>query len=130
MELGFMEMVVIALAIIVLFGPDKLPSIARDLGSGVRKMKGAMEDIKTEILKETHEPVSEIKREIQKVKDAARESSELAEFNKEIKEVKESSRISLTNDTNASATSSNTAVEPKESLAKKDDPLYEGPVSR
>ena len=129
MELGFMEMVVIALAIIVLFGPDKLPSIARDLGSGVRKMKGAMEDIKTEILKETHEPVSEIKREIQKVKDAAKESQELASFNKELKEVRESSRISLTDDSSSLSTSSKLPSE-QESPAKKDDPLYEGPVSR
>ncbi len=65
MELGFMEMVVIALAIVVLFGPDKLPSIARDLGSGVRKMRGAVEDIKSEILKEADNPVSEIKKEIE-----------------------------------------------------------------
>ncbi len=56
----------------VLFGPDKLPQIARDLGSGVRKMRGAVEDIKTEIMKETDNPVSEIKREIEKVKDAAK----------------------------------------------------------
>ena len=52
MEVGISEMLMIALAIVVLFGPDKLPQIARDLGSGVRKMKGAVEDIKTEIMKE------------------------------------------------------------------------------
>ena len=40
-ELGIGEMLVIAIVIVVLFGPDKLPSIARDLGQGVRKMKGA-----------------------------------------------------------------------------------------
>lgn len=73
MELAFSEILVIVLVIVVLFGPDKIPTIARDLGSGVRKMKGAMEDIKTEILKETDNPVTEIKREIEKVKEAARE---------------------------------------------------------
>lgn len=73
MELGFSEIIVVILAIIVLFGPDKIPSIARDLGLGVRKMKGAMEDIKTEILKETDNPVAEIKREIEKVKEAAKD---------------------------------------------------------
>ena len=69
----------IALAIVVLFGPDKLPQIARDLGQGVRKMRGAMEDVKTEILKETDNPVSEIKREIDKVKQAAKDYNPLAE---------------------------------------------------
>ena len=67
MELSIGEMLLIAVAIVVLFGPDKLPQIARDLGQGVRKMRGAMEDVKTEILKETDNPVSEIKREIDKV---------------------------------------------------------------
>lgn len=63
----------IALAIVVLFGPDKLPEIARGLGEGVRKMRGAMEDVKTEIFKESDNPVSEIKREIEKVKKAAQD---------------------------------------------------------
>ena len=42
MELSIGEMLMVALAIIVLFGPNKLPQIARDLGQGVRKMRGAM----------------------------------------------------------------------------------------
>ena len=73
MELSIGEMLVIALVIIVLFGPDKLPQIAREMGQGVRKMRGAVDDIKTEILKETDNPVSEIKKEIEKVKEAAKE---------------------------------------------------------
>jgi sec-independent protein translocase protein TatB len=68
MELSIGEMLLIAVAIVVLFGPDKLPKIARDLGAGVRKMREAMEDVKTEILKETDNPAKEIKKEIEKVK--------------------------------------------------------------
>ena len=79
MELSIGEMLLIAVAIVVLFGPDKLPQIARDLGQGVRKMRGAMEDVKSEILKETDNPVSEIKREIDKVKQAAKDYNPLAE---------------------------------------------------
>ncbi len=83
MELSIGEMLMIALAIVVLFGPNKLPQIARDLGQGVRKMRGAMEDVKTEILKETDNPVSEIKREIDKVKQAAMDFNPMAELDKE-----------------------------------------------
>lgn len=79
MELSFGEMLLIAVAIVVLFGPDKLPQIARDLGAGVRKMRGAMEEVKTEILKETDNPVSEIKKEIEKVKQAAKDFDKLKE---------------------------------------------------
>lgn len=123
MELGFMEMVVIALAIIVLFGPDKLPSIARDLGSGVRKMRGAMDDIKTEILKETHEPVSEIKKEIDKVKMAAKEYTPVQEIKQEIEDLKKATTM----DTNSLIKEEGTE---KTALPSFEDPTHEGPVSR
>ena len=85
-ELGIGEMLVIAIVIVVLFGPDKLPSIARDLGQGVRKMKGAVEDMKTEIMKEVDNPVSEIKKEIEKVKTDA---NPLQDINNTLAETKE-----------------------------------------
>lgn len=107
MELSIGEMLLIAVAIVVLFGPDKLPQIARDLGSGVRKMRGAMEDVKTEILKETDNPVSEIKKEIEKVKDAAKDFNPVNNIKNEIL---------------------NSPEKPKVNLADNDD--YEGPVSR
>ena len=107
MELSIGEMLMVALAIIVLFGPNKLPQIARDLGQGVRKMRGAMEDVKTEILKETDNPISEIKREIDKVKQAAMDYNPMADLDKEEKEKRE---------------------EPKINLAENDN--HEGPVSR
>ena len=108
MELSIGEMLLIAVAIVVLFGPDKLPQIARDLGQGVRKMRGAMEDVKTEILKETDNPVSEIKREIDTVKQAAKDYNPLAEAQQK------------------EALAEN--VSPKVNLS--DDDQHEGPVSR
>ncbi len=107
-------MALIAIAIVVLFGPDKLPQIARDLGAGVRKMRGAVEDIKTEIMKETDNPVSEIKREIEKVKDAAKDFNPMNDIQKDI----------LTEP--ASSVASNEPPKPKPA----DDETYEGPVSR
>jgi len=77
MELSIGEMLMIALAIVVLFGPDKLPEIARGLGEGVRKMRGAVDDIKTEIMKEADNPLSEIKKEIENVKKSAQEFNPL-----------------------------------------------------
>ena len=97
-ELGIGEM-------LVLFGPDKLPSIARDLGQGVRKMKGAVEDMKTEIMKEVDNPVSEIKKEIEKVKTDA---NPLQDINNTLAETKEE----------------------VEKLKPWEDPNYKGPVNR
>ena len=104
-ELGIGEMLVIAIVIVVLFGPDKLPSIARDLGQGVRKMKGAVEDMKTEIMKEVDNPVSEIKKEIEKVKTDA---NPLQDINNTLAETKEE----------------------VEELKPWEDPNYKGPVNR
>lgn len=113
MELSIGEILVVALVIVVLFGPDKLPQIARDLGAGMRKMRGAMDEIKTEILKETDNPVSEIKREIEKVKQQAKEFDPTEQIKKEL-ELKK-------------------YVENAEKKAPKPDPMdetHEGPVSR
>ncbi|WP_317172996.1 Sec-independent protein translocase subunit TatA/TatB [Faecalibacter rhinopitheci] len=48
--LEFKEIMIILVVAVVIFGPDKIPEIARGLGQGVRKMKEATEDIKQEIL--------------------------------------------------------------------------------
>ena len=62
----------IFLVIMIFFGPKKIPQIARELGQGLRKRRGAVDDIKQEIMKETEDnPVSEIKNEIDKVKQEA-----------------------------------------------------------
>ncbi|AZI39568.1 Sec-independent protein translocase subunit TatA/TatB [Epilithonimonas vandammei] len=98
MELSLGEMLLIALAIVVLFGPDKLPEIARGLGEGVRKMKGAVEDIKTEIMKEADNPVSEIKKEIEKVKQSAQEFNPLAEKNTQEALAQRTPKIDLSED--------------------------------
>lgn len=107
MELSLGEMLMIALAIVVLFGPDKLPEIARGLGEGVRKMRGAVDDIKTEIMKEADNPVSEIKKEIEKVKQSAQDYNPLAD---------KSSQPLISDNT------------PKPDLSSDDS--HEGPVSR
>lgn len=113
MELSIGEMLMIALVIIVLFGPDKLPQIARELGMGVRKMRGAVDDIKTEILKESDNPISEIKKEIEKVKEAAQEANPINSLKDDL------------------LVDSNTPSQPEVPQIKpSEDETYEGPVSR
>ncbi|UQB68715.1 twin-arginine translocase TatA/TatE family subunit [Epilithonimonas zeae] len=98
MELSIGEMLMIALAIVVLFGPDKLPEIARGLGEGVRKMRGAVDDIKTEIMKEADNPVSEIKKEIEKVKQSAQEFNPLGDKKLESFAQQETPKVDLSED--------------------------------
>ena len=45
------EIFVIFLIVLLLFGADKIPDIAKGLGKGIRQVKDATQEIKTEIKK-------------------------------------------------------------------------------
>ncbi|MBU2555769.1 MAG: twin-arginine translocase TatA/TatE family subunit [Bacteroidetes bacterium] len=52
-DFGSGEIFLVVLAIILVFGPSKIPEIARGLGKFINEVKRASEDIKTEINKES-----------------------------------------------------------------------------
>jgi len=73
--IGGPEIIVIGLIVVMLFGADKIPEIARGLGKGMRQLKDATNDIKREI-NDTAEKqgidtsiAKEVSEEINKVKD-------------------------------------------------------------
>jgi sec-independent protein translocase protein TatA len=49
MGMGAMEIAVILLAVLMLFGAKGIPGIARGLGSGIRQMKDAAGEIQREL---------------------------------------------------------------------------------
>jgi sec-independent protein translocase protein TatA len=70
-ELGGGEIMVIMVAVLVLFGANKIPGIARSLGSGIREFKDATSGIRHELERSINEeaparpqtPVSSVKEE-------------------------------------------------------------------
>lgn len=48
-NIGFGELLVIALFILIFFGPKKIPDIARSLGKAIREFRKAMQDVQSEI---------------------------------------------------------------------------------
>ena len=56
-SLGFWEIALIVLAIILLFGGKKIPELMRGLGKGVKSFKEGMKDVE--------EDVKEIKKDIE-----------------------------------------------------------------
>ncbi|HEY9007367.1 Sec-independent protein translocase subunit TatA/TatB [Ohtaekwangia sp.] len=46
---GFQEILLIGLFVLVFFGANKIPEFMKGLGKGVREFKGAMEDVKKEV---------------------------------------------------------------------------------
>ncbi|WP_303840024.1 twin-arginine translocase TatA/TatE family subunit [Apibacter mensalis] len=68
--MSFGEIIVILLVVVLLFGPDKIPEIARGLGQGVRAMKDATDNIKREIMAQVDDngSVKEVEDEINEAK--------------------------------------------------------------
>lgn len=48
-NLGPMEMILIVLMMLLLFGAKRLPGLAKGLGQGIREFKGAVDGAKKEI---------------------------------------------------------------------------------
>jgi sec-independent protein translocase protein TatA len=46
---GGSEWLIIAIAVLVLFGAKKIPDFARGLGKGIREFKDAVKDVKKEV---------------------------------------------------------------------------------
>ncbi|WP_299099186.1 twin-arginine translocase TatA/TatE family subunit [uncultured Winogradskyella sp.] len=74
--IGGAEIMVILLVVVMFFGADKLPEIARGLGKGMRQLKDATNDVKHEITKSAKESniidtevTKNVKEELNKVKD-------------------------------------------------------------
>ena len=77
--------------VVMVFGADKIPGIAKGLGKGMRQLKDATEDIKQEIQKSADKQgidtsfVDDIKKDIDEVKD-----NMTSGLTKEIGDVKDS----------------------------------------
>ena len=55
MSLGAMEITVILLVVLLLFGGKKLPELAKGLGKGIKEFKKAKNDVSEEINKVTED---------------------------------------------------------------------------
>lgn len=70
------EIMIVLLLVVMLFGADKIPEIARAMGKGIRQVKNATNDIKQEIkdsadkseaFKDLKDGVEESKKEIDEI---------------------------------------------------------------
>ncbi|MEM6517404.1 MAG: twin-arginine translocase TatA/TatE family subunit [Bacteroidota bacterium] len=73
--IGTTEVIFILLIVVLVFGADKLPEIARGMGKGMRMLRDASSDIKSEITKTAENQgidtdiAKDVNAEINKVKD-------------------------------------------------------------
>lgn len=69
--IGWTEMVVIFFVALVVFGPEKLPDLAKTAAKGLREFKKATDGLKSnwqEHLRDVETPVSDIKRTFEEAK--------------------------------------------------------------
>lgn len=78
--ISFQELTIILLFAVIIFGPKKIPEIARGLGQGIRAMKEATDDIKREIMNPVEDinPVKDVQDTIEESKKEIEESVEEA----------------------------------------------------
>ena len=69
LDLGFSEMMVIAVVALVVLGPERLPKVARTLGQWVGRMQRYVSDVKADIHREME--LEELRRFRQTVEEAA-----------------------------------------------------------
>ena len=63
--IGGVEVLIIMLVVVMLFGSKKIPELARGLARGLREMKDASDEIKREI----RSTATSVKEEVQKMDD-------------------------------------------------------------
>lgn len=89
------EIFVILLVVVMVFGADKLPEIARELGKGMRQIKNATNDIKREIQNSAEKNdididiAAKVRNEVNRVKD------NFDDFTNPLKKVKENIENSI-----------------------------------
>lgn len=76
--ISFQELTIILVFAVIIFGPKRIPEIARGLGQGIRAMKEATEDIKREIMNPVDDinPVKDVQDTIEESKKEIEESVE------------------------------------------------------
>ncbi|MDZ4204534.1 MAG: twin-arginine translocase TatA/TatE family subunit [Bacteroidales bacterium] len=62
------EILIILLVLIIVFGPKKIPEIARQLGKGINEMKKASSDIAREFRKEADDIERDVRKEVSQIK--------------------------------------------------------------
>ena len=76
-NLGFFEILVIGFAALILFGPDKLPEMARRLGKLSADLKRTSDSVRREFYNSLYTPAETLKGEVESVKRELRAVSEM-----------------------------------------------------
>lgn len=57
--IGFNELILVGLLFLILFGPSKLPQMARDIGKFISEARRSMDEFKSELISTDDEDVDD-----------------------------------------------------------------------
>ena len=57
--IGFNELILVGLLFLILFGPSKLPQMARDIGKFISEARRSMDEFKSELISTNEEDVGD-----------------------------------------------------------------------
>jgi sec-independent protein translocase protein TatB len=113
-DIGFSELLVIAVVALIVIGPERLPKVARTIGHLIGRMQRYVNDVKADIAREME--LDELKKLRSSMEETARSFEQSVQ--KEIRET-ESELASL-------AESAQPEAEPKQPPAAEEEPSTEG----
>jgi sec-independent protein translocase protein TatB len=91
-DIGFAELVVIAIVALIVIGPQRLPKVARTLGHLLGRMQRYVNDVKADISREME--LDELKKLQSSMEDTARSMREgLSETESELNKVAQSAKV-------------------------------------
>jgi len=93
--IGTPELIVVFVVALLIFGPEKIPEIARNLGRGIRMLRDTTTNVKKEIMKEAYEAGLDekklhegIKKEFGEIRKIMDVKEELEDFSQKIDDIK------------------------------------------
>lgn len=82
LDLGFQELIVIFIVALLVFGPKKLPELARALGRGIGELKSAIHGVK-DFIENTEVEAERIEKDIKDVSEGLSEPAPVVEEKKD-----------------------------------------------
>ena len=81
-DLGMQELIVIFVVALIIFGPQRLPELARALGKGMAELRKSLQGVKEQIETEVEEIEKPLKQELQDITKDIPSAKDLYEFDK------------------------------------------------
>lgn len=67
-SISFTELLLLMLVVLIVFGPDRLPEIARSMGQFIGKLRGQTEGMRRDFYNAVYTPAEDIKKEIRSLR--------------------------------------------------------------